>query len=72
MRQIQNLKIDEKMANPSAACAHFGLLVVLELHLLQVLRLPRDVDVIGPGLNAGSHNLLAKKPKLIEYVNQDL
>ena len=51
---IDGTKIYKKISpHPLLLC----LLVVLELHLLQVLRLARDVHVVGASLNAGGHNL---------------
>ena len=45
--------------------------MVLELHLLQVLRLPGDVEVVRPGLHAGLHHGLAVEPVGAHAVEHD-
>ena len=46
-------------------------LMVLELHLLQVLGLPGDVEVVRPGLHAGLHHGLAVEPAGADTVEDD-
>ena len=45
--------------------------MILELHFLEVLRLPGDVEVVGPGLHAGLHHGLAIEPVGADTVEDD-
>ena len=45
--------------------------MILQLHFLQVLGLPRDVEVVGSGLHAGLHHGLAIEPVGADTVEDD-
>ena len=45
--------------------------MIFKLHLLQILRLPGDVEVVGAGLYTGLHHALAVEPVGPDAVEDD-